>query len=294
MNKTFDQCYHIIKKIGGGSFGDVYLTEDKLNNRLVAAKIEDYNKASKIKQEYYIYKSLRHNNFKTGLPKIYSYITTDDYNIMIMELLGESLEDKFESNNKCFKLNTVLMIGIQIIKLLQKLHNNGYLHRDIKPNNFLLGLNDKKNIIHIMDFGLSKKYIIDDQHIPYQSGKNLVGTARYASCNIHAGMEPSRRDDLESVGYMLVYFIKGGLPWQKLKKQPNVKQIDLIGQKKLGTSSKTLCEGLPSCFETYLEYCKQLNFTDEPEYDILIKLFESTLQDYDFINNDENENELVF
>ena len=160
-------------------------------------------------------------------------------------------------------------------ELLEQLHNSGFIHRDIKPNNFMLDSQNNPNNIYIMDFGLSKRYRINNKnnHIKFRSGRSLIGTARYASCNMHMGMEPSRRDDLESVAYMLIYFVKGNLPWQGLKKISKNLNLEAIGEIKISTRSDVLCSNLPSCFRMYLDYCKNLGFYDEPNYDYLKGLF---------------------
>ena len=137
---------------------------------------------------------------------------------MVMDMLGSSLEILFEHCKRKFDLKTVSMVGIQMIKRIEKVHEEGILHRDIKPDNFLIGGKDiNKDFVYIIDFGLAKFYKeANGQHIPFKEGKNLTGTARYASLNTHIGQEQSWRDDLESIGHVLLYFIKGALPWQGL------------------------------------------------------------------------------
>ncbi len=265
--------YVIIEQIGSGSFGDVYLAEH-CHGKRVAIKVEDKTKTPRVYNEYKIYKYLSKGNFKTGLPKIYDFMKTPDYNVLVMQLLGPSLDDIFKLNNNKFNLETVFLLAKQIITLLQKLHNNNYIHRDIKPNNFLIGIGQNINQVYIMDFGLSKPYTYNGKHIEFKNKRSLIGTARYASINMHMGIEPTRRDELESVGYMLVYFIKGLLPWQGIKKQKNINNLKLIGDKKMCVPLDVLCEGIPVSFKRYLRYCKKLKFDETPDYNYLLKLFE--------------------
>jgi serine/threonine protein kinase len=269
--------YILIQQIGSGSFGEVYLAEDKHNN-YVAIKVEDKKKiqVQKLCSEYKIYEYLKKFNFNVGLPKTYEYFQSNDYNFMVMQLLGPSLEDLFNQNNQKFKLSTVFMLANQLLYLLQQLHSAKYIHRDIKPNNFLIGsvTNSDTDQLYMMDFGLSKKYINNNKHIVFRNGRSLIGTARYASCNMHMGIEPTRRDDLESVGYMLIYFIKGVLPWQGIKKEMiKTTHFESIGNVKLCTSLDKLCEGIPESFKLYLKYCKGLKFDETPNYEYLRGLF---------------------
>jgi len=154
-----------------------------------------------------------------------------------------------------------------------------FLHRDIKPDNFLMGHGKRGNQVYVIDFGLAKRFRDPKthQHIPYREQKNLTGTARYASINAHLGIEQSRRDDLESLGYVLMYFLRGNLPWQGLK-APNKKQkYERISDKKIGTSVDQLCKGYATEFNQYLNYCRSLHFEDKPDYAYLRRLFRDLL-----------------
>ncbi|CAH6421520.1 Protein kinase [uncultured virus] len=263
--------YIIIKKLGSGSFGEVYLAQHK-NGGFVAAKFEERKKIPRIINEYNIYKYLHKHKHIHGIPKVYDFIQTCDYNIMFMQLLGPSLEDLVNKYDKQFKFSSVFKLADQLISVIQNMHDCKFIHRDIKPNNFLIG-RENPDQVYIMDFGLSKKYIMNNQHIKFRNNRSLIGTARYASINMHLGIEPSRRDDLESIGYMLIYFIKGSLPWQGLKKKRGVNNLEKIGEIKMCTNLNNLCDELPECFKNYLLYCRNLKFDEDPDYKYLKHIF---------------------
>lgn len=270
--KLLSDKYIIIEKIGSGSFGNVYVAQDRDTGAHVAVKVEDNKKIPRIINEHKIYRYLTHKGFTEGLPKIHVMLYTKNFNIMVMQLLGKNLEELLNDSDRKFSLSTVFMIAEQLITLLSKLHNTGFIHRDIKPNNFLID-KDMGDMIYMMDFGLSKRYINKGQHIKFNDRKSLVGTARYASINMHMGIEPTRRDDLESVGYMLVYFLKGRLPWQGLMRKKGMSSLDQIGEVKICTSLNDLCSDLPKCFMDYIDYCRKLKFNETPDYEYIKKLF---------------------
>lgn len=159
-----------------------------------------------------------------------------------MDLMGPSLEDLFNMANRKLGLKTVLMLSTQMLTTIEYVHSRKFLHRDIKPDNFLIGTAKRQHKIFLIDFGLAKKYMQKDgSHIPYRDGKSLTGTARYASLNTHLGIEQARRDDLESIGYVLMYFLRGSLPWQNLRAKNKKEKYEKIKLKKLETTTQTLC-----------------------------------------------------
>jgi len=279
--------YRLGKKLGSGSFGDIYLGTNRQTDEEVAIKLESVK--SKHPQLLYESKLYRILAGGVGVPNVLWYGVEGEYNAMVLDLLGPSLEDLFNFCNRKFSLKTVLMCADQMINRIEYVHAKNFIHRDIKPDNFLIGLGKKANQIHIIDFGLAKKYRDPktQQHIPYREGKNLTGTARYASVNTHLGIEQSRRDDLEALGYVFMYFLRGSLPWQGMKGNSKKEKYDRIMEKKMSTPIEVLCKGYPSEFVTYLNYCRSLRFEDRPDYAYLRRflkdLFFRENYQYDFI-----------
>jgi serine/threonine protein kinase len=210
-----------------------------------------------------------------GIPSIRWFGVDGDFNVMVIDLLGKSLEDLFNDCGRNFSLKTVLMLADQLLCRIEMIHTKCYIHRDVKPDNFLIGRGSRRNLTYVIDFGLAKLYRDPrtHRHIPYKEGKNLTGTARYASINAHMGIEQSRRDDLESIGYVLMYFLRGSLPWQGLKAETKRQKYDKILEKKVSTSTAVLCKTFPIEFRSYFDHVKALGFDDRPDYDYLKRLF---------------------
>lgn len=267
------------RRIGAGSFGDIYLGVNIHSNEEVAIKLEGIK--SKHPQLLYEAKIYRYLNISptgqpvVGIPKVRWYGHEGEYNAMAIDLLGPSLEDLFNFCHRKFSLKTVLMLADQMIQRIEYIHSRSFLHRDIKPDNFLMGLGREANIVYIIDFGLAKKYRDHKTHvhIPYRENKNLTGTARYASINTHLGIEQCRRDDLESLGFVLMYFNRGSLPWQGLRAATKKQKYQKISDRKVSTSIQELCRTYPPEFATYLRYCRSLRFDDRPDYSYLRGLF---------------------
>ncbi|KAM9457530.1 casein kinase I isoform 1-T1 [Clarias gariepinus] len=319
--------YRLGRKIGSGSFGDIYLGTDISVGEEVAIKLECVKtKHPQLHIESKIYKMMQGG---VGIPTIKWCGAEGDYNVMVMELLGPSLEDLFNFCSRKFSLKTVLLLADQMISRIEYIHSKNFIHRDVKPDNFLMGLGKKGNLVYIIDFGLAKKYrdARTHQHIPYRENKNLTGTARYASINTHLGIgthsgtsqikhiqfpldyncrkctgwlfffmfffsfyphtEQSRRDDLESLGYVLMYFNLGSLPWQGLKAATKRQKYERISEKKMSTPIEVLCKGYPSEFATYLNFCRSLRFDDKPDYSYLRQLFRNLFHrqgfSYDYV-----------
>uniref|UniRef100_A0A8C7M2B1 non-specific serine/threonine protein kinase n=1 Tax=Oncorhynchus kisutch TaxID=8019 RepID=A0A8C7M2B1_ONCKI len=279
--------YRLGRKIGSGSFGDIYLGVNIATGEEVAIKLECVKtKHPQLHIESKFYKMMQGG---VGIPSIKWCGAEGDYNVMVMELLGPSLEDLFNFCSRKFSLKTVLLLADQMISRIEYIHSKNFIHRDVKPDNFLMGLGKKGNLVYIIDFGLAKKYrdARTHQHIPYRENKNLTGTARYASINTHLGIEQSRRDDLESLGYVLMYFNLGSLPWQGLKAATKRQKYERISEKKMSTPIEVLCKGYPSEFSTYLNFCRSLRFDDKPDYSYLRQLFRNLFHrqgfSYDYV-----------
>lgn len=265
--------YRLLSKLGSGSFGEIFTGLCVEDNEKVAIKLEpSKSRHPQLHYEYRVYKMVKGG---VGIPNARWFGVECDYNIMIMDLLGPSLEDLFSYCGRKFSLKTVLILAQQMLRLIEFIHSRNFIHRDIKPDNFVMGRSKKASTVYMIDFGLAKKYRDSKTHahLPYRTLKSLTGTPRYASINTHLGIEQSRRDDLESLGYVLVYFCKGTLPWQGLPAKNKKQKYQKITEKKVSTPLDSLCEGLPSEFFTYLKYARGLHFTDKPNYDYLVKLF---------------------
>ncbi|KAF0980854.1 hypothetical protein FDP41_012642 [Naegleria fowleri] len=310
------QKYRLVSKIGNGAFGEVFLatytTSSNTSNsssgehqqqEYFAVKLElmptrnQQNMAGKQQLIYeakvinYLFGSHGNSSHLTtanstpviGIPRVYWYGSEGSYNIMVMDLLGPSLESLFKKCNRKFSLKTVLMLADQMIQRIEFTHRRNFVHRDIKPDNFLMGRKSNstssstslssENTVYMIDFGLSKMYMSDKGHIPLRKDKHLTGTARYASLNNHKGYEQSRRDDLESLGYVLLYFLRGTLPWQGLTGKTKEDHYNNIYNKKKNIRIVSLCKGLPIEFATYLNYTRGLKFYQEPDYMYLRNLF---------------------
>ncbi|KAI0748097.1 CK1/CK1/CK1-G protein kinase [Daedaleopsis nitida] len=279
-NNVVGAHYRVGKKIGEGSFGVIFEGTNLLNSQTVAIKFEPRKaEAPQLRDECRSYRILAGC---PGIPQIYHFGQEGLHNILVIDLLGPSLEDLFDMCGRKFSVKTVCMAARQMLTRVQTVHEKNLIYRDIKPDNFLIGRPGTKNanVVHVVDFGMAKQYRDPKtkQHIPYRERKSLSGTARYMSINTHLGREQSRRDDLEALGHVFMYFLRGSLPWQGLKAATNKQKYEKIGEKKQTTPIKELCEGFPEEFSIYLNYVRKLGFEETPDYDFLRELFAKVLK----------------
>ncbi|OSX58869.1 hypothetical protein POSPLADRAFT_1151548 [Postia placenta MAD-698-R-SB12] len=272
--------FRVGKKIGEGSFGVVFEGTNMLNNQPVAIKFEPRkSEAPQLRDEYRSYRTL---NGTPGVPQVHYFGQEGLHNVLVIDLLGPNLEDLFDMCGRKFSIKTVCMAAKQMVTRVQAIHEKSLIYRDIKPDNFLIGVPGSRNAntIHIIDFGMAKHYRDPKTkiHIPYRERKSLSGTARYMSINTHLGREQSRRDDLESLGHVFMYFLRGGLPWQGLRAATNKQKYEKIGEKKQSTHIDELCEGFPEEFAIYMNYVRKLGFEETPDYDFLRDLFSKVLK----------------
>ena len=277
IGRIFFSNYTLIKKLGEGSFGSIYAAKSLHN--YYAIKLENKKKNQNLlENEAMIMSYLKCDR----VPFVKSFGFSGDYNVLIMELMGKSLEEIFENLPiKRMTVNCVAKLGLQMIEILEFIHNKHIIHRDIKPDNFVMGRGEKKKFLYLLDFGLAKKYRSSTtlNHYPMVKKKNLTGTARYASINALNGLTQSRRDDLEAVGYVLMYFLRGKLPWQGLHVKNKEDRYHKIMEIKMETTPYQLCCDFPPEFEKYVEYTRNLEYEQDPDYEFLKNLFLKVLKD---------------
>ncbi|KAF8737647.1 hypothetical protein AX14_012529 [Amanita brunnescens Koide BX004] len=297
MEYTVGGKYRLEEEIANGGCGTVFLGVHTVAGKEVAIKLEPaVTKNSLLKQESKIYKTLMGG---TGVPWIMWSGKKGDFNVLVIDLLGPSLEDLFKMCNRRFSLKTVLLLADQLISRIEFIHSHSFVHRDVKPANFVMGVGDAAHLVNVIDFGLAKKYRdpCTLNHIPYKrTDVHGVGTSFFAAINTHFGIESSRRDDLESLAYMLIYFVRGTLPWRKIRapQTPPIRTTaasdgdaavsdkenynpvsvtwDMIRDAKVA-AEPLLTLGLPPEFDILYRYARGLEFDDLPDYEGLRRLF---------------------
>ena len=266
-NKIINNKYKILERIGEGAFGSIYRGQNIRTLELVAIKIEPIGNETKLlKNESIVYQYL---NNVDGIPTVKWFGKDEENYYMVIQLLGESLQS-IKNKRDCFSLKLVLQIGIHIIELLKTIHEKGLVHRDIKPDNFLLGLDSDSKRIFIIDFGFCKSYLFDGKHVPQKRTHNLIGSRTYASINAHNCIELSRRDDLESLGYMFIYFYAGVLPWQLDTSNVHMNANEHIIRSKQDIMENT---NIPKILTNYIRYVRGLGFSEKPHYSSIINGF---------------------
>lgn len=287
--------YRLLEKINRGKGSEIWKAVDVANKKHFAVKLlKNRKKGAGVEREAKIYELLRNLE---GFANVYWHGFEDKDIVLVLDLLGPSLEDLIIKQQK-FSIQTVCSLAIDIIEKVRILHSRNIIHRDLKPEDILLQ-SEGSQTLYLIDFDLSKSYKDSkNTHIPYLEGKPFIGNARYGSLNSHLGIENSRRDDLESLGYMLIYLLNGKLPWQGIKAYTSAEKYNKITEKKLSMIIEVLCEGLPSEFAQYIQYTRSLRFEERPQYEYLKNLFlglRSKMQDppyiYDWADPIENESE---
>ena len=274
----FDK-FKVIKKVGRGSFGNIYLVV--YNNKLYAMKLEDINKEDYFELEKELF--LMSHLYGPRIPYVKSFGNYGLYNVLIMEILGKSLEDiKSNLPSKKMSISCVCKLSYQMLQILEHIHKKSFIHRDIKPDNFVMGLGSNSKFLFMIDFGFATTYRDPNTlaHVPFQKDVNIIGTPRFSSINTLKGFTQSRRDDIESLGYVIIYIAKGTLPWASIKGDNQEGLYNRILEVKSKTTPEKLCKGLPPQFLEYINYARRMTFEQEPDYKYLRNLFLTALQNY--------------
>ena len=311
MEDLIAENFVLLRKIGHGNCGEIILSyslKEKIEVVLKKEKKDSEKKSSPLHTELKAYQTLLDISNAAdisgakpilqleiqGLPKFYGFGDKNDYYYLVQEFLGPNLMQLLNyCSRKKFTLGTVCLIAMQMLNRIEYIHKRHYLHRDIKPENICIGNEENTNTIYLIDFGLAKRFKDNktNQHIPYKEKKDFLGNEKFASINAHLGLEQSRRDDLMSLGYNLIYMLKGGLPWDGLKVKD--KSSNKLAEKKIQIPNDVLCSGLPNEFLHYLNYCKNLKFEERPDYKYLKGLF-GKLLGLVITNFNLKKNEIIF
>ncbi|KAG1860518.1 kinase-like domain-containing protein [Suillus tomentosus] len=263
-----DGRFRLGETLGSGSYAVVYQARNIINDGDVAVKLEPVtNNSSSLEHEYLTLKRLEGG---VGIPRALWFGRESQYHALVLDLLGPSLHDVFLAQNRKFSLHTVLNIGDQLLSCLEYIHSHNYVHGDIKPQNTLVGRGNLSETVFIVDFGIAREYwnSATQAHMPFRKNRHFIGTPAFASISNHLGVVPGRRDDLESLTYVLIYFLRGSLPWLTTEKHFHPSTLE----RKVDTSIEDLCRGIPSEIATILMYSRSLAFSEDPDYHYLRSL----------------------
>ena len=282
LGQTIFNKYKLIRKLGQGSFGSIYQAQSKCSNKYYAVKLEEMRQNQFVLEEESIFISYLNC---PRIPKLKTFGYSGSLIILVMELLGDSLDKIFDKlPSRKMSIRCVCNIAYQLLMIFEIIHNCNIIHRDIKPANVAIGFEGKSKFIYLLDFGLSKKYRSSKtkKHFPFVQGNKLIGNARYSSINALDGGTQSRRDDLESLGYLLLYLLLGRLPWQGHISHSKEDKYYKIREIKKNTTPEELCQGLPPQIQEYVEYTRNLEYETDPDYKYLKNLFLTILKHYNW------------
>lgn len=259
--------YKLLEKLSQGSFGKVFKAENIRTGEIVAIKTEVKSKEQKsLKMEAKIYQYLANTE---GIPQLKWFGATNNVNYLVTNLLEHSITSLVKEYGR-LSVKTVLLIGTQMIERLEILHGHYLIHRDIKPDNFMINISDRTNKIFLIDFGFCKRYNYEGNHIEFKMNKTLIGTPNYVSLNVHKGCEPSRRDDLESCLYVMIYMLFG--KFFSLDKDDSNPFKTLVLKKEQLTN-------IPRFLTIAINYVRTLRFEEEPDYKYIIRIFSELLEE---------------
>ena len=268
--------FELLGRLGSGSFGHIFKAYDYVDKHFCAAKVENRKSRSHgmLTYEHSVYTALADVE---GFPRVVWFGSFCRRAVLVLELLGSDFEALFARSNKPFPTVVVLRVGLQLLERLRQMHVRGFVHRDLKPANLMVGRAGANDRVFLTDLGLAKRFV--DAHgdrLPPALKNTLAGTPRFVSVGAHTGRTPGPRDDLESFAYVLLFFLKGKLPWQGLHVPPD-ERVKAIGEVKKQTPPEQLCEGLEPEFRELLLYVRGLDYYDAPNYDYLRELLEAAL-----------------
>lgn len=269
--------YQLLEKLSQGSFGKVFKASNIRTGEIVAIKTEVKTKEQKsLKMEAKIYQYLANND---GFPQLKWFGSTNNVNFLVTNLLECSITKLVQKYGR-LSVKTVLLLGIQMIERIQTLHNHYLIHRDIKPDNFMINISDKTNKVFLIDFGFCKRYNYDGKHIEFKRTTSLIGTPNYVSLNVHNGAEPSRRDDVESCLYVLIYMLFGKIFSSEPSGDPKLNPMKILALKKEQLTN------IPRFLTIAFNYVRTIKFEEEPDYQYIIRIFSDLLLEQKKLNGE--------